>query len=239
MISDSFEDLSQGFRIFLESYMKLNQLIDIDRPEAVGNMESSFKDVLNSFHSLYDSMQKHPEIDLDWYATAPLALVLSIRNAKHHNLANKIRNIFNYHVFSHENPTDKSRYLLVDFPAPPEEEGGDCFDFFISWADIDMLLNLPRRESRLREETKQLIRDYVNAAKFESFANTCQIPKERVFINSVPLILNAGIALGKSIQNKVETKSTESKYFLVHFNNVLPALTKEHEYKRVLVSLSN
>ena len=237
MISESFEDLSHALRIFLESYWKLGELLDVDRAEAVGNMEGAFKDVLNSYHSLYDSMQKESVIAIDWYATAPLALILAIRNAKHHNLANKIRNIFNYHVFAHDNPSDQSAYLLVDFPAPPEEEGGDCFDFYISWSDIDVLLGLPRKESRLRDGTRDLVRNYLNADKFESIACSEGIPKERIFINSVPLVLNAGIALSPHIKDVVKTVSTEGKHFNWHFENVCPAVTDDHEIKKVLVSL--
>ena len=145
-------------------------------------MEGAFKDVLNSYHSLYDSMLKEPSITIDWYATPQLALILAIRNAKHHNVANKIRNIFNYHIFNHESPSDSSAYLLVDFPAPPEEEGGDCFDFYISWYDIDTLLQLPRKESRLRDGTRNLVRDYLCASKFEGLADAENMDKERIFL---------------------------------------------------------
>ena len=237
MISESFEDLSQALRIFLESYWKLGQLLDVDRAEAVGNMEGAFKGVLDSYHNLYDSMQKEQSINVDWYATAPLALILAIRNAKHHNLANKIRNIFNYHVFTHNHPSDQSAYLLVDFPAPPEEEGGDCFDFYISWSDIDALLELPRKESRLRDGTRDLVRSYLSAEKFEGIASTEGMPKERIFINSVPLVLNAGIALSPHIKKVVKAVSTEGKHFNWHFENVCPAVTNDHEIKKVLVSL--
>jgi len=237
MISESFEDLSQSLRIFLESYWKLGQLLHVDRAEAVGNMEGAFKDVLNSFHSLYDSMQKSPGVSLDWYAAPPLAFVLAIRNAKHHNLSNKIRNIFNYHVFTHQNPSDQSEYLLVDFPAPPEEEGGDCFDFYISWNDIDALLRLPRNTSRLRAGTRELVRNYLHADDFENVAQGEGIPKDRIFINSVPIVLNAGIALSPHLKGGVSAVSTEGKHFAWHFGNVCPALTDTHELKKVRVSL--
>ena len=211
--------------------------MDVDRAEAVGNMEGAFKDVLNSYHSLYDSMLKEQAINLDWYATPPLALVLAIRNAKHHNIANKIRNIFNYHVFNHDKPTDSSAYLLIDFPAPTEEEGGDCFDFHISWSDIDALLQLPRSESRLRSGTRKLVRFYLNAGNFESIAEQEGIEKEKIFINIVPIVLNAGIALSSHIKDVVKTVSTEGKHFIWHFENVCAALTDTHEITKTLVSL--
>lgn len=237
MISETFEDLAQSLRIFLESYWKLGKLLEVDRAEAVGNIEGAFKDVLNSFHSLYDSTIKDPNITLDWYATPQLALILAIRNAKHHNVAGKVRNIFNYHVFNHDNPTDSSEYLLVDFPAPSEEDGGDCFDFYISWNDIETLLLLPNRESRLRNGTRALIRDYLHANEFERIARNENINIEKIFINSVPLVLNAGIALSPYIKDSIRTVSTEGKHFNWHFENVCPALTDKHEIKKVMVSL--
>jgi len=81
------------------------------------------------------------------------------------------------------------------------------------------------------------VRNYLNADKFETVANIEGIPKERIFINSVPFVLNAGIALSPHIKDVIKTVSTEGKHFNWHFEHVCPAVTDAHEIKKVLVSL--
>jgi hypothetical protein len=113
LISGSFEELAQSLRILLEMYYKASSLIDIDRPEAVGNIESALTHLLESFHSLYDAIEKQEiENKIDWYKNGPLAFILAVRNARHHNWANRIRTIYSFHG----DEKHRSKYLLIDFP---------------------------------------------------------------------------------------------------------------------------
>jgi len=229
MLTYSFEDLAQTFRVLLEANFQLNQLLPVDRGEAIGNLETAINAKLNSFHNLYDLMQQN-KINLpNWYEVPELCIILAIRNARHHNKANRIRSIYNYHRYTAENPLNARKYFYVDFKAPPEEEGGDCFDVPLSWNDLDSFLLLPRKESFMRPEARILIRDYLNADKFEKDASSSGIEKNEIFFNFVPLTLNAGIALHDYVKPHVKADSIEAKYFLHHFDTVFPALTKSHE----------
>ena len=85
--------------------------------------------VLNSFHSLYDAIESqfgHHRID--WYKSAELATILALRNARHHNKANKIRTLYTFHARESERPDQMSQYVLIDFNCP--EEGADTFDVY-------------------------------------------------------------------------------------------------------------
>ena len=231
MLTHSFEDLAQTFRVMIESYYKLNQLMTVDRPEAVGTIETAINAKLNAFHNLYDLMLQDLGKPVDWYAVPELCIILAIRNARHHNKANRIRSIYNYHNQVSASPTDIRKYFYVDFPAPLEEAGADFFDVHLSWADIDTYLSLRRKESRLRPEAKELIRNYLNADKFEAEAASQGIPKNDIFINFIPLTLNAGIALHPYIKEHIKPDSMESEFFLHHFGTTSAAITKEHEYE--------
>lgn len=237
MLTHSFEDLAQTFRVMVESYFKLNQLITIDRPEAVGTIETAINAKLNAFHNLYDLMLQELGKPVDWYAEPELLIILAIRNARHHNKANRIRSIYNFHTQVCKAPTDAKVYFYVDFPAPPEEEGGDCFDIHISWGDIDEFLLLPKKESRLKPEARELVRNYLDADKFEAEALSLGLAKEDIFINFVPLALNAGIFLHPYIKNHVTPGSTESEFFLHHFKTTAPTVTTDHEYEAFELSL--
>ena len=98
MLTHSFEDLAQTFRVLLESDWKFKQLITVDRPEAVGTLETAINAKLNAFHNLYDLMLQNLGNPVDWYLTPELCVILSIRNARHHNKANRIRSIYNFHT---------------------------------------------------------------------------------------------------------------------------------------------
>lgn len=237
MLTHSFEDLAQTFRVLIESNWKFHELITIDRPEAVGTLETAINAKLNAFHNLYDLMRQDLGNPVDWYSTAQLCVLLAIRNARHHNKANRIRSIYNFHTQTCNSPTDKRNYLYVDFPANPEEEDGDFFDVPLSWGDLDTFLTLPRNESRLRPETKDLVRAYLNADKFEAEAAKEGISKEHVFFNFVPLTLNAGIALQPYVKDYVIPDSVESKSFLDLFGSIGAAVTTQHEYEMLEFSL--
>jgi hypothetical protein len=233
MLSHSFEDLAQTFRVLIEAQFKLGQLITIDRPEAVGNIETSVNAMLNAFSNLYDLMQQQLDSPVDWYATPELCVVLAIRNARHHNNANRIRTIYNYHVQNSSSPSGTSKYFYVNFPANPNEEGGGFFDVGISWGDFSLLLEMPRSQSRLRSSARELIRNYLNADQFEADAAAVGLSNEDIFINFVPLATNAGIALSPYIRDHIQAASTEATAFLSHFENVAPAITRNHDSEEI------
>ena len=230
MLTHSFEDLAQTFRVLLESNLKLHQFLPVDRGEAIGTIETAINAKLNAFHNLYDLMIQNGIKPPNWYEVPELCTILAIRNARHHNKANRIRSLYNYHRYTAAKPTSARQYFYVDFPAPPEEEGGDCFDVPLSWYDLDLFLSLPNKESRLRPESVSAIRGYLDSASFEAEAKVRRMSNERIFFNFVPLALNAGILLHQYVKPYVSPDSVEATYFLHHFETVCPAQTKTHEY---------
>ena len=233
MLTHSFEDLAQTFRVLVESHFKFHQIITVDRPEAVGTIETAINAKLNAFHNLYDLMLQDLGNPVDWYNTPELCIILAIRNARHHNKANRIRSIYNFHTQTCANPTDIKRYLYVDFPAGQEdgEDGGDFFDVPLSWFDLETFLSAPRAESRLKPTARQLIRNYLDADQFELEADERGIDRENIFFNFVPLTLTAGVALEPFIKGHVTPGSIEANSFLNLFGSMDAAMTTSHEYQ--------
>lgn len=213
----------------MESNLRFHQLITVDRPEAVGTLEAAINAKLNAFHNLYDLMLQELENPINWYDIPQLCIILAIRNARHHNKANRIRSIYNYHSQTCDPPTEERTYMYVNFPSHPDEEGGRFFDVPLSWADLDLFLSFPRRESRLRPEARGLIRDYIDADGFEAESARAGVSKEHIFFNFVPLALNAGISLHPHIQDYVTPASVESQSFLNLFGSTGQAVTDHHE----------
>jgi hypothetical protein len=233
LIKHSFEELSQSLRVLMEAHLNANRggLLFVDRPEAVGNIETGFTSVLNAFHNLYDAIGKQLETNpIDWYKSAPLALILVIRNARHHNVANRIRTLYTYHAQEARSIEHMEEYILVDFPC--SDEGADTFDLFVSWGDLNTLLELPGKISHIKnEETKLLIREYLDADKFSDYSDYYELAESRVFINIIPLIVNAAATIVPLIKNYCFAETTESSLFLDHFTSVTMADTKNHDFQ--------
>ncbi len=229
-VTDAFEDLSHSLRVLLEADDKAHRqgLLQLDRAEAVGNIEAAVAGVMNAFHSLYDALGKECGQDLiDWYQTAELATILVLRNARHHNHARKIRTMYNFYAQEAKKLGQMEMYILVDFPG--QEEGADTFDVYVSWADVSDLLALPQKETKITPSTANTIRKYLDADRFSEYARYYELDERRVFFNLVPLFVNAAVKIVPKIQHLVSPRSTESTAFLSIFQNVLPANTKIHE----------
>lgn len=229
-ITDAFEDLSHALRVLLEANYHAHQggLLELDRAEAVGNIETALAAVLNSFHSLYDAMDKEGHSNLvDWYKTPELATLLILRNARHHNQAKKIRTMYSYYAQEAKKIGRMEMYILVDFPA--QEEGADTFDVYLSWADLKRLFALPAQDTRIREVIADSIRDYLATDKFRNYAADYDIEEERVFFNVVPLFVNAAIKVVPLIKDLVSPRSMEGETYLTLFQHVPPSDTHNHE----------
>jgi len=228
VIAECFEDFAQSFRIYGEAVWSLQRLLPIDRPEACSNLDAGFTAILNTYHSLYDAIRTDERFDdLGWYSEAELCSPLVLRNARHHNLANRIRGLFAYHARKQRDPTDSHRYVLLDFR--PAEDGAQCIEYWVSWSDIDEMLSLPRESSRLRPTTRKLVHEYIGAARIADYTEAHAVENADVFINAVPLALNAARRLTPVIREHVDPSiSMESEFFRQHFSTLEPFDLHDH-----------
>lgn len=225
MISARFEDFCQSLRIFVEQKMRFQDLFLVDAPEAIGNLELGCKGMLDAFHSLYDAARATAAIKFDFYGSPLCSFVLAYRNAKHHNQALGIRS-----VHRHAMNSERHNYMLVDFPGGVDDEGGSFVDHFASWGDFSQLFDMPRDRSRLRADTKNLVRNRIAADQFEEFSRENGIPAERIFINTIPMIIGAGSEFIPHLKDQIVPGSVEARHFLWHFEKVSTANFGEPQY---------
>jgi len=212
----------------------------VDRAEAVGNIETALSSVFNAFHSLYDALGKAPSRNnaaIDWYQNGPLATILALRNARHHNKANKIRTLYNYHAREAARPDRLTMYVLLNFPSP--EEGADTFEVYLSWSDFDRLLSMPKSESRLDPNTSNLIRSYLDTDRFPQYAHEYDLPASRVFFNVVPLIVNAAATITPVIKSSLKTFSSEGEIYSDLFADMKQALVAHPDVNCGPIALMN
>lgn len=233
MLSASFEGFCQSLRILLEAVWRSNDLILVDPHEAAGNIELGFTNLLNSFHSLYD-ISKRNGIELDWYGIPEIATILAIRNARHHNIANRIRGLYTYQL-QKDHPAEFTPYLILDYPET--KDGGTTFQTLISWGDFDEMLSMPTSATKLRASVPPAIRNYLNSDGINTQAIKSNLDKHSVFLNATPLIVNAGIKFIPAIKDLITPKSIEAKHFITHFQNIEPADTQQHVIHKISIFL--
>lgn len=218
LIDHAFDDLAHSLRVLLEADYKANRggLLFVDRAEAVGNIENALTSALNAFHSLYDALRDHPiGKSIDWYTNGALAIILAIRNARHHNKANKIRTLYTYHVQESRRITSMEMYVLIDFPWPDPD--ATSFEVYLSWADLRALLEMPSTESHLKGDTRKIIEHYVGTDRFAEYAASYEQPESKVFFNVIPLLVNAGRTIMPTLRGFLKTHSSEGKIFASNF----------------------
>lgn len=229
-IKYSFEELCQSFRILMEAHIRATcfDLLREDRSEAIGNIENGLSGVLNSFHNLYDAIQK--QIDpppVNWYESAPLALMLVLRNARHHNHANRIRTLYSHYLQEANEIGNLESYVLVNFPC--HEDDATTFDLYMSWGDMKKLFELPRKETQIRNPTRLMILKYLNSSNFPDYARYYRLTESEVFFNIIPLFVNAAATITPFIKMQCDPVSVEAKFFVEHFCTVTKADTINHE----------
>lgn len=233
LVAQAFDDLAHAMRVLLEARIGANQLFRVDYAEAVGNIEAGLSRVLDSYHSLYDAMEKEAiRTRVDWYATPELCAILALRNARHHNLCGKVRTIFRYHDNTVTPPSTKKKYLIVSYP--PGDEDATSIDLPLSLGDLTALLALPLSESRLRKSTREIIESYMALPQVIEEGKRQGFDVKQMFFDVVSLIVNAGIALRPHIADRIQHLSTESKHFDVHFKIVPYAKMTQPDYAVVI-----
>ncbi|WP_313443822.1 hypothetical protein [Brevundimonas sp.] len=80
-VERAIDVLANTMRLYVEAHTRFGGLFDIDREEAVNNLDRAFEAKLNAFHSLYDvSKSLFPYNDF-----GDTALLIAVRNALHHH----------------------------------------------------------------------------------------------------------------------------------------------------------
>ena len=223
MISGRFESLAQSFRVFAEQNLRFPKLFLIDAPEAVGNLDHAIDGILNSFHGLYDAVKIEAKDSFDFYHDPLCAFALRVRNARHHNQANGVRSI--YRRARVEDP--HIEYLLIDFAAGEDEEGGDFAEHYISWEDILEVLAL---QSEKYAASVAAGRDAIRAELFENWCTEHGYFGHQMFVNLVPILSAAASACIGPIAEYIQPQSVEAEAFLNIFQTVTPANFAQQDY---------
>lgn len=221
MICDRFETLAQAFRVFSEQKLKFPTLFLLDAPEAVGNLDHAIDAILNAFHGLFDAAKHEAKDAFNFYDDPFCAFVLRLRNARHHNQANGLRNIYRRARLEAQ-PTN---YLLVDFAA--HEEGGNYSEYYVSWADV---LAIHAVQPIKYAASVAAGCDAIKANEFEVWCVGHGYSDEQIFVNLVPILAAACASCMGALKDFVTPQSVEAEAFLHIFTEVATAKFTDQSY---------
>ncbi|AOE63749.1 hypothetical protein QZH45_04645 [Pseudomonas corrugata] len=80
IVANALGRFANAMRLYGEAFMRYRSLVEIDKEEAIHNLDRSFETVLEGFHGLYDVSKPL----LDYHAFPETSLLISLRNALHH-----------------------------------------------------------------------------------------------------------------------------------------------------------
>lgn len=233
LLDQSFDDLAHALRRLMEADWDARaRLMAIDRAEAVGNIDSAFTAVLNAFHSIHDILGNAPgSPSTQWFSIGPLALVLAVRNARHHNHANKIRSIYTRHVQEAPSPDEARAYILIDFPREDSFEG--AFSMHLSWGDLRTYFDMPSRESFLKESTRETIEEYLGSRSYKTYASDHGCEESQVMFNAIAVVVDAGVAMLPFIADRLHTTSSEGHAYRAMFETSIPSDPRQPVIKKM------
>lgn len=234
MITDAFEGLAHALRILPETVYRAHDLMHIDPHEAAGNIEQAETAVLNAFHSVYDSAKDDKRISFDWYGTPEVATLLAIRNARHHNIANRIRGLFTYHLQVAQLGEQRS-YIFVSSMA---EDTASIMDAPVSWHDIRAMLLMSSTDSKLRSSASTSIFSYLAGDILNSYERKYAVLSEAIFLNITPLVINAVRRVVPTLKPHIKARSVEAETYLDHFESVAPLDTHTHSLRPIALALT-
>lgn len=196
--------------------MRVPGLFLVDPPEAVGNLDHAVDGILNAFHGLYDAVNAEAKGAFDFYANPIAGFVLWVRNARHHNKANRVRSVYRC-ARTEENETN---YILVDFAAGEKEEGGAFAEHYVSWKDICLIFEA---QSQKYPASVEAYRAGLSADEMEAWCKDHGYSERQIYVNLIPILAAAGSACTGAIANYITPESVEAEAFLNIFQNVQAA----------------
>ena len=185
----------------------------VDAPKAVGNLDHAIDGILIAFHGLYDAAKSEAKEAFNFYSDPFCALALRLSNARHHNQANGLRNV--YRRARHEEP--RVDYILVDFAAGEGEEGGSFAEYYVAWSDILAILDL---QSEKYAESVAAGRQAIYADEFEGWCADHGYSESQIFVNLLPILAAACSSCVGSLADFIIAQSVEAEAFLHIFTEV-------------------
>lgn len=186
--------LANTMRLYAEAHIRFGELFEVDREEAINNLDRALEAKLEAFHGLYDVSK---EI-FQYFNHGDTALIIAVRNAIHHRDHPLFRSLFS-RLFLEDDPARwrGASFLLATYPTrhgvPIRMSHYFKLHDFSARLDPRLAspyLEAPRKENRARQKFILIERQLGFAVIRQKGANE-RYPEDQIYLDLIPIFTSA------------------------------------------------
>ncbi|EBL9364458.1 hypothetical protein DOO14_25235, partial [Salmonella enterica] len=220
----AIKKLSNSMRVYVETHLEFHRLKEIDKEEAIDNLDLAFETKLEAFHSLYDISKS----GIDYFEHGDTACLILMRNAIHHR-DHLLFKSWNRAIALNDNYKKYlgAEFLLCDYHVLDSPAKMRYYykleDFYLR---LDEKLGSPYLERRMsagnRIKIIELLDRELNFSDIKNYANLNRYPLNQIYINVIPIFISAVCRVFKELKlDGIEFFGFDAKTYEEPFTNEL------------------
>ena len=211
---NKINELSTEMRIYNEQRLK-RHLIEIDHEEYVTNLINSQKSMLEKYHALYDQLKPYSS-KFNYFDYGECILIVEIRNVVHHSLyplKNWLESMTLHDKYKKYNGAE---FLLANYDGYDVRERPTLVQIYFNYED---LITYNQEKKNQRQNNIPKYESDLSFKKIKEAVDKERYPHKQVYINIMPIILNALKKIYSFTINEFEIAANDLNYDgKVYFN---------------------
>jgi hypothetical protein len=219
-VESAISTLANTMRLYVESHMRFAGLFQVDREEAVNNLDRAFEAKLEAFHTLYDVSKRL----FRYFDYADTTLLIAVRNAIHHRDHPLFRSLYSRLFLDDPLPWVGASLLLVSYPtlhgAPIR------MNHYVRLDDLDARLNPKIRSQHLEavmssykaERRFAMIEHQLSLDVIRLKGSSQRFPDDQIYLDMMPIFTSAVCRVFKAMNSAgVVFKGFDAKTYMEPF----------------------
>ncbi len=195
--------LANTMRIYGEAHLRYKGLVEIDKEEAIENLDRAWEAKLEAFHTLYDVSSN----ELDYFAQPDTSLLIALRNALHHRDHSLFSSLLpDLWLCEAPERLEGAAFLLAGHKSSKGERSR--MHHFIKLEDIYSRLDPSNNSPELLRLGKtadiqkrfNLMAEGLGFRKILAVAQTERYPKNQVYLDIMPIFISGVVRIFKALK---------------------------------------
>lgn len=236
-VENAISNLANNMRIYTEANLRFPSLFDVDREEAIHNIERAFEAKLEAFHTLYDVSRKH----FPYFDHGDTSALIALRNALHHRDHPLFQGLLS-EFWLQKSPDRWSGATFLLARHQMLSEGSLRMHAFFKLEDfrlrLDPTADSPYREKKIKPEKAvqrfRLIRSELGFDTILQAAEAERYPASQVYIDMMPVFVSAIVRVFRALRKiGVNFKGHDAAVYQIPFTAELEVDLGAISYSRL------
>lgn len=239
-VEGAISRLANTMRIYVEENMRFARLYDVDREEAINNMDLAFEEKLEAFHTLYDvSKALFPYFDY-----GDTTLLIAVRNAVHHRSHPLFRSLLSQLFLEDDSSRERiASFLIATYPMGPGPR--IIAGHYIRLDDLDARLNpslnSPYLDATLKhdraEQRFRLLEHQLSLETIRREGAKGRYPRSNVYLDLVPVFTSAVCRVFKAMKTMgIRFKGFDAEVYMEPFTTEIEVHLNTPTFQTLLFS---